>query len=280
MHHGETTPDVGVDAAPTEITRRHFEAAAATYDRGRDYEQWAFWAQELIRLGRLGPRDAVLDLGCGSGAFLLAYGAERPRASRCGLDPSPAMLAQARAKPGAEAVGWALGRAEALPWAAGTFRAVFCSQAWHHLVDQRAAARECARVLAPGGLLLVKTFSHAQWRAKPVFRFFPEMLASQLARYPDEPELKAQLRAAGFQQVTSAEHNWEDAMRPSDYIRAAEERWYSMFSHLTPAQLEAGIARLRAHIAAHGDDPLRNDDVNLVVCGYTQAVDTAARRAL
>jgi hypothetical protein len=57
-------------------------------------------------------------------------------------------------------------------------------------------------------------------------------------------------------------------MRPSEYIQATEERWHSMFAHLTPAELGAGIARLRAHIAAHGDGPLRNDDVNLVVSGY------------
>lgn len=254
------------------ITRRHFQAAAATYDRGRSYEQWGFGAQELARLGRLTPADPVLDLGCGTGAFLLAYAEEMAvhggRPALCGLDPSAEMLAQARAKPGAAAIGWVQGQGEALPWPEGTFQAVFTSQAWHHLADQPAAARACLRVLRPGGVLLVKTFSHAQWRAKPVFRFFPEMLASQLARYPDEPELKAQLRAAGFADVSAAEHNWEDAMRPSEYVRAAEERWHSMFSHLTAAELQAGIARLRRHIETAGDAPLRNDDVNLVVAGY------------
>lgn len=56
-----------------EITRRHFRAAAAAYDRGRSYEQWSFWAQELARLARLEPQDSGLDLSCSTGAFLLAY---------------------------------------------------------------------------------------------------------------------------------------------------------------------------------------------------------------
>ncbi len=258
-----TSASISDDLA--QVTRRHFRAAAPAYDRGRGYERWAFWADELARLA--GWHGAVLDLGCGTGSFLLAY-VEAVGGVACGLDPSAEMLAQARAKPGAAAVGWVLGQAEALPWPEGTFQAVFASQSWHHLADQAHAARECFRVLVPGGVLLIKTFSHAHWRAKPVFRFFPEMLASQLARYPDEPELKAQLRAAGFRPVSSAEHNWEGWMRPSDYIRAAEERWYSMFSHLTPAELQAGIGRLREHIATYGDEPLRNDDVNLVVTGY------------
>lgn len=249
------------------VTRRHFRAAATAYDRGRGYERWAFWAEELARLACGAPAGPVLDLGCGTGTFLLHY-VEATGDTACGLDPSAEMLAQARAKPGAEAVGWVLGQAGALPWPEGTFRAIFASQAWHHFPDQAQVAAECFRLLAPGGLLLVKTFSHAHWRAKPVFRFFPEMLASQLARYPDEPELKAQLRAAGFRPVAAAEHNWEDWTRPSDYIRAAQERWYSMFSHLAPGELQAGIGRLRAHIVAHGDEPLRNDDVNLVVTGY------------
>ena len=78
--------------------------------------------------GRAGPR-AVLDLGTGSGALLLAALAEWPAATGLGIDASPAAVAIARAN--AERLGLA-GRAEIRPggWdeaSAGRFDLVLCN---------------------------------------------------------------------------------------------------------------------------------------------------------
>lgn len=247
-----------------QVTSAHFRTVAADYDRGRGYEKVEFWVQEAARWARLGPGSSILDLGCGTGMFAIAF-ARLLSATVYGIDPSAEMLKVAREKNGGELVKWTEGRAEELPYADGSFHCVFASQVWHHLSDSRRAAGEVHRVLRPGGSLLVKTFSHAQLRAKPAFVFFPAMLPGQLTRYPDIGSLKELLRETGFATVLDCSHNWEEHQRLSDYVEAAEKRIYSMYSHLTEGEREEGLRKLRERLAKEGDVPVRNDDVNTLV---------------
>lgn len=60
---------------------------------------------------------SVLDLGCGTGLLTTTLAREGRRV--VGIDPSPAMLAMARSRPGAERVEWILGDSRAAP--AGPF---------------------------------------------------------------------------------------------------------------------------------------------------------------
>jgi SAM-dependent methyltransferase len=92
----------------------------------------------------------VLDLGCGTGFTLtqLPSGARR-----VGLDFSKAALAFARERaPSADLVR---GSAYALPFASGSFDAALALDVLEHLGDDRAAARELHRVVAPGGVAIV-----------------------------------------------------------------------------------------------------------------------------
>lgn len=84
----------------------------AVYDRlnagDRDFRFY------LERIGTSPCR--VLDLGCGTGRFALMLARQGHRVTA--VDPAPAMLDYARARPGAEAVHWQLGRGDgALPGA-------------------------------------------------------------------------------------------------------------------------------------------------------------------
>lgn len=94
----------------------------------------------------------VLDLGCGSGdlTVLLAMAGARTT----GVDLSPGMVDVARRRverfaPGAEA-RFAAAPAEDLPLEDGSVDVILGRFILHHL-DIPRAARECARVLAPGG---------------------------------------------------------------------------------------------------------------------------------
>jgi SAM-dependent methyltransferase len=85
-----------------------------------------------------------------------------PDARLTGLDPDPHALARARAKAAREgaAVEWQQGFGDALPFADGAFDRVVSSLVFHHLTHdgRRATLAEIARVLAPGGRLLVLDF--------------------------------------------------------------------------------------------------------------------------
>ena len=99
--------------------------------------------------------EALLDLGCGPGAFLGRLQQSGHRGRLVGLDLSEGMLAQARVQaPGAEFVQ---GDAEALPFGDVTFDVVTARHMLYHVPDIDAALREARRVLRPGGLFLAVT---------------------------------------------------------------------------------------------------------------------------
>jgi ubiquinone/menaquinone biosynthesis C-methylase UbiE len=96
---------------------------------------------------------AIVDLACGSGAFLENLSLAFPRARLAGIDLSAPYLAEARRRSGVGAV--AVANAERLPFADASLDAVSCIYLFHELpprVRPKIAA-EIARVLKPGGLL-------------------------------------------------------------------------------------------------------------------------------
>ncbi len=124
----------------------HFNLVSRYYDRlfrVRNAER----LQELLQLPAPGP---VLDLGGGTGQVTLAL---RGLADQVVvLDESIGMLRQARLK----GLPTVRGEAERLPFAQGAFARILVVDTFHHLRDQRKAAAELLRVLAPGGRLVIE----------------------------------------------------------------------------------------------------------------------------
>ncbi len=100
------------------------------------------------------PGMAVVDVGCGSGALLARYAAAGCRVM--GLDPSPAMLAEARRRLGPGAV-LAVGGAAALPFPSGGADLVTATMLLHVLppAERVAALAEMARVAGERGRVVV-----------------------------------------------------------------------------------------------------------------------------
>lgn len=97
----------------------------------------------------------VLDVGCGPG-----YGAARlAGVARCclGIDADPAALAYARAHYRRPNLAFAQMRAERLALPDGAADLVTCFEVLEHLPDEHVLLRELARVLRPGGWLLLST---------------------------------------------------------------------------------------------------------------------------
>jgi SAM-dependent methyltransferase len=98
---------------------------------------------------------SLLDVGCGSGLALERAAARGARVA--GLDIAPALLAVA-----AERVPEAdlrEGGLDSLPFASAAFDVVLALNALQFAFDPRAALREIARVLRPGGRLAIAQFS-------------------------------------------------------------------------------------------------------------------------
>jgi ubiquinone/menaquinone biosynthesis C-methylase UbiE len=138
-----------------------YDLAADRYDAIKQFDpdtESAFVTWPLRR--RLKGQNAplVLDVATGTGRlpfFLLSEPEFNGRV--IGLDASEGMLARAHDKllPFGDRAALVRQSAEALPFADAAFSAVTCLEALEFLSDERGALREMARVLRPGGVLLV-----------------------------------------------------------------------------------------------------------------------------
>jgi SAM-dependent methyltransferase len=118
------------------------------------------WRGPLARaaLAGLPPGATVVDVGAGTGSQSLAVLAQAPGDLRViAVDGDPQALAIAQRKAGAGRVEWRTGLAGDLPVETGSAGAVVMTLLLHHLdADcKRAALREAARVLRPGGRLCI-----------------------------------------------------------------------------------------------------------------------------
>jgi SAM-dependent methyltransferase len=122
---------------------------AGTYDR--PLRLFAIEAPPLRRLLDGLPPGAVLDAACGSGRHS-AYLAERGH-TVTGVDQSPEMLALAREKvPGGRFLP---GDLLSLPLDDGSVDAAVCALALVHVADVGSAIAELARVVRPGGRIVI-----------------------------------------------------------------------------------------------------------------------------
>ena len=98
----------------------------------------------------------ILDAACGNGRysrFLLRHA--DTDAVLTSFDLSPRMLERARARLHNERVSHAVADLTRLPYADAAFDAVVCGWVLEHLPDPRLGLRELARILQPGGKLLL-----------------------------------------------------------------------------------------------------------------------------
>lgn len=99
------------------------------------------------------PQDAhILDLGCGTGKLLMRLGKFYPQLTGVGLDLSPKMIEQAKAKNNySDRLNFMVGNAEEQPFEDNTFDAVFNTISFLHYPHPEKVLAEVYRVLKPGG---------------------------------------------------------------------------------------------------------------------------------
>ena len=113
------------------------------------------------------PREWVLDLACGMGQDTRALAAAQGRAASpglgagltMGLEPSERMIrwgqVEQRCAPGGGRVGWARAFGETLPLREAVLDAILCKGALDHFEVPQSALAEAARVLKPGGRIVI-----------------------------------------------------------------------------------------------------------------------------
>jgi SAM-dependent methyltransferase len=212
------------------LLRSHFETAAGTTegradiarleevrrvrkenfaDHGADGERgqiipgrsWAAWARAL---GHLLPPMVIADLGCGDG--YLTVEASRFAKKVIAVDRSEAALTRAKQLASRLAhrglggggkltnVVWKRGELEKLPLDDASVDVALLSQALHHAADPAKALAEAARIVIPGGrVLILELRGHQE-------QWVRERLGDTWLGFADD-ELKALMEAAGLTDI-------------------------------------------------------------------------------
>jgi ubiquinone/menaquinone biosynthesis C-methylase UbiE len=157
------------------------------------------------------------------------------------VDPSPEMLAVAREGAG-RGVRFKQAEAEHLPFKDGWFeRAVMTLVV--HVLDRPRAFAEVRRVLGADGRLVFATFDPAHLHGYWLHRYFPSMLAVDLARFAPAGVLLGELRAAGFADARSLRHSQRRSIDRETALVRIRGRHISTFDLLDEEELEAGLAQ-------------------------------------
>jgi len=218
--------------ATTERVRSIFSGIADSYDAFNMLASMGIdrgWRRRLVRACRITATSRVLDLCAGTGDVSFAIADQAHPAEVVVTDFTPEMLAIAERKasehPGVTTLTFQLADAQELPFPDESFDVVTVAFGVRNLPSRERNFAEVLRVLRPGGRYVILEFSRptfAPWRG--VYHVYlrhaiPAIgglltkgdresfvyLNDSIRRFPTQPQLAAELRAAGFSAI-----DWTD----------------------------------------------------------------------
>ena len=149
-----------------------------------DQIQHEHYHRYLFAAGLCVGKD-VLDVACGEGYGTALIGTVARRAY--GIDNDPKTIEHARRSYGSETVTYAVGDVLAIPVEDESIDVVVCFETLEHVDDHDRLLAECARVLRPGGLLVLSTPDRDVYSAEGAHNEFH-------VREVDSDEFRALLR--------------------------------------------------------------------------------------
>jgi len=148
-------------AACSSSARSKRALPAPTGDAAQDGSQfWLAHNRELVAQLELAPNANILDAGCGRGDHALLLAERAPLGRVTALDISQDVISALRTRiagtPFERRVAPQLGDLQALQFATASFDAAWTSHVLHLMPDPVACVRELARVVRPGGWVVVR----------------------------------------------------------------------------------------------------------------------------
>jgi ubiquinone/menaquinone biosynthesis C-methylase UbiE len=169
----------------------------------------------------------ILDAACGTGLLLQQFAHLIPCAELYGVDASEDMLAQARlSQAQVQFVQASLhaGKTAGLPYEAGSFDLITCTNALHNVQDPQGVLRGLAELLAPQGQFVIEDFARRTfpfpWR---IFEWFTRKRDPQHVRAYTLAEAQQFCQEAGLS-VPAAKNFPIDSVWHGWVIRAQEAK--------------------------------------------------------
>ena len=201
---GKEIPEATADqAAMRRVLKKRQDKMRAFFDSvagrlGKDYVPGKSWKSMAEALLRLMPPLTIADLGAGEGSFALLLSQRAVRV--IAVDSSARMIEVGReqaARHGIRNIDFRQGDMEEVPIGAREVDLVFFSQSLHHALHPERALAEAARILMPGGRIVVLDL------LKHRFEEAREIYADEWLGF-SEAEMEAMLENAGFVDVETA----------------------------------------------------------------------------
>lgn len=233
------------------------------FDDGAAYERmmgvWSRLAGEIfLEWLALPPGQRCIDIGCGNGVFTELFIERCAPTEIHGIDPSPAQLDFAKARPGARLAQFQEGDAMALPFADGRFDAATMALVIFFVPEPEKGVAEMARVVRPGGTVAAYAWEMpAGFPLEPIFAEISALSHKNLG--PPHPEashahvLRKLWTGAGLEQVDirqiSVERTFADF---EDFwtVSTASGALKPALAAMAPADVETVKSRLRAKLSA------------------------------
>jgi ubiquinone/menaquinone biosynthesis C-methylase UbiE len=239
------------------------------------------YREAYLKLIDLPYTAAVLDLGCGTGVVTRAIAArDRFSGTVTGIDQSPEFLAAAERLAADAGVGdrveFVVGDAHELDLPAASFDAAVGHTLISHVRDPLAVLAEAARVIRPGGVVVVFDGDYASLTfgcsdpqlGQAIERAIQSMIMSSPRVMREVPRL---LPEAGLQLIATQAHVYAEAGSSSFLLNLAET--YGPLATLN------GLASA-AHVDAWLDDQRRSAEAGtfFAACNYYAYVAHSAAR--
>ena len=149
------------------------------------------------------PGETAVDVGAGTGSEVVRFAdLVGPSGRAVGVEPQSQIRAEAVRRAAGSTAEFVDGDALSLPFDDGSVDVLRCERVWQHLADPQQAAREVARVLAPGGRAAIVDSDWGTAVTHPGDPAVERRVRDAMIRHTPNPFagrlLRTQLQAAGL----------------------------------------------------------------------------------
>jgi len=250
---------------------RQADAQNSLFSGAEAYERFmGRWSRGLapllVRFAAVRDRDAVLDVGSGTGALAAAVASAAPAGRVVGIDPAEQYVAFARAKRATERISFELGDAQQMRFDDGAFDRALSLLVINFIPDPQKAVREMKRVTRRGGTVAAAVWDYGDgmemlrvfWDAAIALRPGDEKKDERHMPFCSRGELAALWRSQGLRDVV------EEGLTIETRFSSFDDYWApftekqgpagAYVAGLSDAQREELRLRLRQRVIGDGPD--------------------------
>jgi len=206
--------------------------------------------------GLLPRRRPLAGLDVGSGTGRLTPALAQAFGPVTGIEPSARMREVAQARASHADVRYVAGSAEDVPAPSGSADYALMFLSWHHVQDKPRAACELARVVRPGGRVLLRSQFSDRMPRLWWLEYFPRGHEVDASMYQPLDEVIGIFAAAGWRVADFGTVIELSSGTRGESLERLRLRTYSTFAYFPPDELEAGFRRLEQAVAADPDTPV------------------------